>query len=121
MKGKFCINRAKTYEHMFTSGMILFIFLSTLKKSGYIDIEIEKYFFVIYFIGFLGLFILGWMDIYLIKAIQDERTFGFYMSPPFVEMKKRIDDLWKAIVGFGKYLLYHRGFTKGSLWLSKEY
>ncbi len=99
MKGKFCINRTMTYVSIINSGMILFLFLSKLKDSGAISLDLDKYYWIIFLIGLSILFGIGWIDIHLLKAIQEERNFGFYLSPPQAEMKKQINDLWEDKYG----------------------
>ena len=95
MRGKQYISRTVTYLAIVNSGMILFLALSKLKELGYINWEIDKYFTIIFIIGLVGLFILGWMDIKLFKGIQRENTIAFELSPPFMEMRSKINDLWK--------------------------
>jgi hypothetical protein len=96
MKSKQCITRTVTYLSIINSGMILFLFLSKLKELGYISIELDNYFFIIFFLGLFLLLALGWMDIKILKGIQKENEIAFNFHPPMVEMRKKINDLWEV-------------------------
>lgn len=89
------ISRTVTYLSIINSGMILFLFLSRLKEAGYIQANLDKYFYVIFIVGLIALLILGWIDIKYLKAMQEENTINFYYQPPMVEMKSKIDEMYE--------------------------
>ena len=89
------ISRTTTYLSIVNAGMILFLFLSKLKEAGYISMELDKYFYIIFVTGIISLLIIGWIDIKYLKAMQAENTIGFYFSPPMVEMKSKIDEMYE--------------------------
>ncbi len=89
------ISRTVTYLSIINSGMILFLFLSKLKESGFIQADLDKYFFTIFIIGIICLLILGWIDIKYIKGMQEENTISFSYQPPMVEMKQKIDEMYE--------------------------
>lgn len=88
------ISRTVTYLSIINSGMILFLFLSRLKEKGYIQTELDKYFYIVFSIGIISLLILGWIDIKYLRAMQEENTINFYLQPPMVEMKSKIDEMY---------------------------
>lgn len=92
---KTCISRTVTYLSIVNSGMILFLFLNRLKESGYIQADLDKYFFIIFAIGIITLLIIGWIDIKYLKAMQEEATISFGYQPPLVEMKSKIDEMYE--------------------------
>ena len=89
------ITRTTTYTSLVSSCMILFLFLSRLKETGWISFDIGKYFIPIFIGGFVLLLIVGWIDVNFLKALQSEATIGFNLTPPMVEMKKKIDYLYE--------------------------
>lgn len=88
------ISRTVTYLSIINSGMILFLFLSKLKESRYIHANLDKYFYAIFIIGLILLLILGWIDIKFLRAMQEENTISFYLTPPQAEMKTKIDEMY---------------------------
>ena len=95
MLGKQYISRTNTYLSLINSGMILFLFLSRLKEKGFIQTDLEKYFFIIFGGGLVTLLILGWFDIKFLKGMQAENTIAWNLTPPQVEMKEKIDEMYK--------------------------
>ena len=89
------ISRTVTYLSIINSGMILFLVLSKLKEAGYVSANLDKYFFIIFAVGIMGLLIIGWIDIKYLKAMQEENTISFYLHPPMVEMKSKIDEMYE--------------------------
>ena len=55
------LRRSNTYVTVFNTGMIVFIALSQLENLGY-NIRIGENLLLIYGLGTLGMFFLGWMD-----------------------------------------------------------
>jgi len=61
---KMFMSRTASYLALINAGMILFLVLSRLEDYG-IEIEIEKYFFLILFGGLVILGIFGWLEDHL--------------------------------------------------------
>lgn len=100
MESKLTIARAVSYMVLANSGMILFLFLSNLKENGIIGFDVGKYYLPILGIGMITFFIIGWIEINVFKGYESENRYTFSKSPPHVEMKRKIDELYnKLIVG----------------------
>jgi hypothetical protein len=89
------ISRTTTYLSVINAGMILFLFLSKLKEVGIIGWDLDKYTISIFIIGTLGLLVVGWFEIKILKGLQEESTIAFGYQPPMVEMKKKIDEMYE--------------------------
>ena len=50
---------------------------------------------IIFVLGLLGLLILGWIDVRLLKAMQIENEISWNLTPPQVEMKAKIDEMYE--------------------------
>jgi len=87
------ISRTTTYLSVVNAGMILFLFLGKLKEAGYIQADLDKFVIAIFLIGLTILLVLGWLDIKYLKAMQEENTINFYLQPPMVDMKDKIDEM----------------------------
>ena len=99
MMCKFHITRSISYMAIINSGMILFLFLSDLEGRGTISFNVSKYFIPILIAGIILFSIIGWIEINLLKGIQSETNYSFSISPPFVEMKREIDELYSKLIG----------------------
>lgn len=97
MKGKQFIMRTTSYLSILNAGMLLFLFLSKLKELNYIQVDLDKYIIVIFVTGLFLLLIIGWIDVKFLKAMQEEATISFNLTPPLKEMKERVDDLWETM------------------------
>ena len=76
--------------------MLLFLFLSNLKERGYITMEIDKLFFPLVILGFLSLILFGWIEIYVLKGMQKEIEIGFELSPPYKDMRDKINKIYES-------------------------
>ena len=75
--------------------MILFLTLSRLKETGLIHFDIGRYFIVVYVLGIIGLILLGYLEIYILKGLKEEQRKNFELNPMFMEMKEKIDYLYE--------------------------
>lgn len=97
MYWKTYMSRAIGYASIMNSGMLLFLFLSKLKETGWISFDLDKYFLMIFFLTFVILISIGWFEIRFLKGIQEESTIAFALTPPMVEMKDKIDYLYNKL------------------------
>lgn len=88
------IGRTTTYLSIINAGMILYLFLSKLKEVGIIDWPIEQYAIWIVVIGVLILLFIGWFEIKILRGVHEENRISFYFTPPQVEMKEKIDEMY---------------------------
>ena len=95
MKYKNYIARTTTYISIINYGMILFLFLSKLKELEIINVELDKYFLLLFVGGLLLLLCIGWFDINILRGMQEERSIIFELTPPWKEMKDKVNDLWE--------------------------
>ena len=94
MHSKQYIARTTSYLSLFNSGALAFLLLSKLKEVGYIEFEFNIYSLILFFVGTLILLrIIGWIDIKVLKGVQQEAKFVFKYSPDLVEMKDMIQEL----------------------------
>ena len=91
---KLCIGRSTSYISLINSGMLLFLVLSKLKDRGLIEADLELYFVPIIITGLVGMFLFGYVEMYKFKAVRKEMEYAFQLSPPWVDMKKKIDYLY---------------------------
>ena len=77
MRYKQYISRTVTYLSLINSGMLLFLFLNTIKGTRDLGIDLDKYFMVIFATGIFCLAFLGWIDITFIKGVQEENEYIF--------------------------------------------
>ncbi len=91
---KFCISRSISYVSLANSGMLLFLVLSKLKDAGWIKMDLETLFIPIVILSLGGMFAFGYWEMYKLKAVRKEQELYFELSPPMVEMKKKIDFLY---------------------------
>ena len=92
---KMFMSRTVSYLGLVNAGMILFLVLSRLEDYG-VDIEIEKYFFPILFMGFLILGFFGWLEDNL-GFHELERQHVEERNPYMKEILTRLDKLDKKI------------------------
>jgi hypothetical protein len=97
MQYKIYINRTISYASIINSGMLLFLVLSRLKELGYINVDLQEYFFIILFFGFIILLLIGWLEIKVFKGVQQENRIAFALTPPMVEMKEKIDYIYDKL------------------------
>lgn len=95
---KQCMHRTNTYLTLINAGMILFLFLNTLKEKGVINFDLDKYFVPILITGIMFLFLIGWVDIRFFKGIQEESKISFSLQPPFVDMRNKINEIHKEVI-----------------------
>lgn len=95
LKLKIYIGRATTYLTIINSGMLLFLFLSTLKDKGAISMDLDKYFILIFAVGLATLIVVGWIDINLFKGLQSEIRLAFEYNPPFKDIKDKVTYLFE--------------------------
>ena len=88
---KIMINRTSSYIAILNAGMILFITLSTLKDAGIINIDLSKYLIPIYLLGFLVLIIVGYIDMFVLRAYKEELELQVKHNPVIMDMKNKID------------------------------
>jgi len=92
---KMFMSRTASYLAIINAGMILFLVLSKLEDYG-IDIEIEKYFFLILFLGLIVLTLFGWLDDRL-GFHQLERKHVENRNPYMKDILERLDRIEKKI------------------------
>jgi hypothetical protein len=88
------IGRTTTYLSVINAGMILFLFLSRLKDAGVIFWDLDRYTLWIFTLGIILLLIVGWIEIKYLRGVHEENTISFSFTPPFVEMKEKIDEMY---------------------------
>ncbi len=94
-KLKMFMSRTVSYLGLINAGMILFLVLTRLEDYG-VDIEIEKYFFLILLGGFLMLSIFGWIDD-LLGLHELERGHAEKRNPYMKKVLERLDRIEKKI------------------------
>ena len=94
---KVYFSRSATYLSMINTGMILIIFLMQLKDNGMIDIEISSYIFPLYIGGFIILVFIGWIEIRVLKGMENEAKEQFKLNPYLMEMRNDIAEIKKNI------------------------
>ena len=94
---KIYISRTTTYLSIINSGMILFLFLISLKERGIINFELDNYFFIIFFTGLFLMIVIGWIEITFLKGFQEECKLSFYYQQPLVDMKDKIDLIYNCL------------------------
>ena len=87
--------RAVSYLSLINSGMILFLFLVSLKERGYINADLDKYFFPIIILGIFGLIFIGFIEIKLFKSYQEEFRIAFSLCPQLVKLETKIDEMYE--------------------------
>jgi hypothetical protein len=97
MYWKTYMSRAIGYASIMNSGMLLFLFLSKLKETGWISFDIDAYFLPIFFMTFVILITIGWIEVKFLKGIQEEASIGFALTPPMVEMKEKLDYMYDKL------------------------
>ena len=94
LKVKVYIGRSNSYVVLLNSGMILFLFLSRLKEMKIINLDLSNSFIATVIITFIVLIIFGWLEVEKFSAFKREATVHFDNTPPFVEMKSKVDYLY---------------------------
>lgn len=88
------MHRTASYLALLNSAMIIYLVLSQMYERGVINFNVEKYFFPLVVMGFCLLVFWGWFEVKILKGMQEEAAIGFNLTPPFVEMRDKINDLW---------------------------
>jgi len=89
------MSRTASYLALVNAGMILFLVLSRLEDYG-VDIEIEKYFLPILFLGFVVLGLFGWLEDKL-GFHQLEREHVEKRNPYMNKILKKLDKIEREI------------------------
>lgn len=92
---KIMINRSLGYVSLVNAGMVLFLTLTKLRELGYINFDLSDNFFFIYFGGVAVLIIMGYVEIRLVKGLSEESRRNFEQNPMFMDMKKKLDELYE--------------------------
>ena len=92
---KMFMSRTASYLALVNAGMILFLVLSRLEDYG-VDIEIEKYFLPILFLGFVVLGLFGWLEDKL-GFHQLEREHVEKRNPYMNKILKKLDKIEREI------------------------
>ncbi len=91
------MQRSLTYLSLLNSGMILFLFLGKLKEIGYISFDLKIYVIPLFLGTLLILCFIGWIEVRFLKGWQTEAEISFNLSPPFKEMKRKIDLIYNKL------------------------
>ena len=86
--------RSTTHLSMINAGMILFLTLSKLKESGYIEWGIEKYLVLLFILGAVVLALVGYIETRILKANQEEKGIQFTLTPQFVKIEKMVTEMY---------------------------
>jgi len=89
------MSRTASYLGLINAGMILFLVLSQVEDYG-VEVEIEKYFFLILLLGFSILTLFGWLDDKL-GFHQLEREHFEERNPYMRKILDRLDNIEKKI------------------------
>lgn len=92
---KMFMSRTASYLALINAGMILFLVLSRLEDYG-VDVEIEKYFLPILFLGFVVLGLFGWLEDRL-GFHQLEREHVEKRNPYMNKILKKLDKIEREI------------------------
>lgn len=95
---KIMLMRSSTYIALVNLGMIFFLTLSKMKEIGMIKVNLDVVVLPLYIGTFIILFILGWIDFYLLKGYQDEVNKLNVLTPlhPLLaEMKQKVDWMYE--------------------------
>jgi len=77
---KFCMSRTIGYLSIVNSAMILLLLLDNF------GVDVKTYAIPIYVVGFIGLFILGFIEVKFFQGQQEESMIAFERSPYSMEM-----------------------------------
>ena len=92
------IARTISYIALMNAGMILFLFLSKLKEKEYVSFDIDKYFIPIMVVGVSILLLIGWFEIRLLRGVQEENIITFKLSPPLMDLSKKVNLIYDKLV-----------------------
>lgn len=89
--------RTSGYINLINSTMILYLFLSQLKSSGYVDFEIKKYIIPIIILGVAIFIFIGFIEIKVFKGWSEEMKIAFGLNPQYKDMKNKIDKIYEKM------------------------
>jgi len=92
---KVYVNRTAGYLSIINSGMIIFLVLAKLKEAGIADFDISQYYPIIFVTTMLLVTLIGFLEVKLMGGWKRESSIAFNVCPEFVEMKKKIDELYE--------------------------
>jgi len=92
---KVYVNRTAGYLSIINSGMIIFLVLAKLKEAGIADFELSQYYPAIFISTMLLVTLIGFLEVKLMGGWKRESSIAFNVCPEFVEMKRKIDELYE--------------------------
>lgn len=99
MEAKILFNRSISYISILNSGMILFLFLSKLKESGYISFDLGTYFIPLFIITFIIFILIGYMEDKL-GFFREEQRRQMNRNPQVNETYKIVKEIQEKIKKF---------------------
>ena len=93
---KFAIMRTNSYIALANAGMLLFLFIQSLYANDYIHWNPSNYIFPIYGLGFLGLLILGFIEMRL-GGMKTEQALGYQLNPEWQDMKDKVNAIYDKV------------------------
>lgn len=91
IKFKIIMSRMGSYFNILNNGMLIFLVLSNLKEFGYINFDLGKYFFLIWFIGMLFGFTWGFLEVNVAKGFQTEVNRNHDLDPRWLQLERNIE------------------------------
>lgn len=96
MKWKLAFSRGISYLSLINSGMIGTMFLMQLKDKGIISFDLSNT-WIIYIIGIIVMTLIGVIEIRYLKGYGEEAKLGFNLNPEMVNMRNRLDEIYKIV------------------------
>lgn len=102
LRGKIYMVRTTSYISLLNSGMLLFLFLVSLKERGSISFEVDNWFFPIMVGGFFVFLFIGWAEVKFFRGLQREGIIGFRYNPELMNLKTKVDEIHNHLFKEGK-------------------
>jgi len=90
--------RMSSYITLINVGMILFLTLSQLNERYGFNIDLGKYLAPIYGGVLLAIFLIGYVEMYILKGMHEEQKIQFDLMPIHPElqdMKRKVDEMYE--------------------------
>jgi hypothetical protein len=97
---KVIANRIAGYIGLVNIFLLLFLTLSNLKQNGYINLDIGKSFIPIYFVFIIILFVIGWIEIHILKGQYREAEIQNSLvpsHPDIQDIKLKLNEMYDYI------------------------
>ena len=92
MVAKTVIVRVNSYIGLMNFVMIIFLTLSNLKENNYINIDLGKYLIPAYIGLIFLLYLIGYLEIYKWKGLNEEQKVVYSLTPMHPKMEEMYED-----------------------------